>query len=80
MKKLFGINLKDKLTTFAAILGGVCGLILLPPVAVLLPVAIGTYAVAGMALSGTIIGLLTGKNPDGTTKTPAQVTEANAGN
>jgi hypothetical protein len=72
----FSSNLKDTLSTVAAILGTISGLILaLPTQGVILPSWVTTIGAVGATLSITIIGLLTGKLPNGGTK-PVEVVVA----
>lgn len=59
-------NLKDTLSTICGIVFAVCVALLAVPG---LPVIVTQIATGGVAVSGAIIGILTGKNPNGTTKT-----------
>ena len=78
-------NLKDKLTAYAAIAFSTGTAILglpfaissiSPDLAFTLPSVVNTIAVILIAASILITQVLTGKNPDGTTKTTKQVNEA----
>jgi hypothetical protein len=73
-------NLKDTLTTIFGIVLAISGSIVSLSISggVLIPVWLLTSSTIAATLSGTIIGLLTGKNPNGTTKSEAQVVTQNA--
>jgi hypothetical protein len=74
----FSSNIKDTLSTIAAILGIISGLVLaLPTQGVVLPSLITTIAVIAASISVGIIGVLTGKLPNGGTKPVEVVTAAN---
>ena len=63
------LNVKDTLSTVCAVLGTICGAVLvLPTQGVVIPAIITTIATILVVLSGAVIGILTGKNPNGTTK------------
>jgi hypothetical protein len=71
------INLKDKLTTYAALAFGICVAILALPttIAAIAPEAVFTMPAFVNVICGVVIALsiiitqvLTGKNPDGTSK------------
>ena len=73
-------NLKDKLST-------ICGIIFLIGGAIvsvgatggaILPVWLVSGAGVATALSGAVIGILTGKNPDGSTKSIPQIDTQNS--
>lgn len=62
-------NLKDTLSTICAVLLVLSGVVVsLPAQGVILPPIVSTIAIIVGAVSGAIIGVLTGKNPNGTTK------------
>ena len=67
-------NLKDTLTSIAGTVGFVGGLILsIAAAGVVLPAIVVTSAGVAVTASVAVIGYLTGKNPDGTTKTANQI-------
>jgi hypothetical protein len=71
-------NIKDTLSTICGILillGG--ALATINAAALHLPVWVTAAGGAMVAIGTAIIGILTGKNPDGSTKTPIQVNELN---
>ena len=71
-------NVKDKLTNICGIVLLVCGSVLATATAgVALPVAVVTYATVGATVSGSIIAYLTGKNPNGTSKSANVIDELN---
>lgn len=81
-------NLKDKLTTYAAIgfaasvtvLGLPAALAAVSPeITFVLPSIVNVICGIVIAVSIVITQTLTGKNPDGTTKTPQQIEDAKKG-
>jgi hypothetical protein len=71
-------NIKDWLSTICGImilLGG--ALATLNATALHLPVWVTASGGAMVAIGTAIVSILTGKNPDGSTKTPIQVNELN---
>lgn len=67
-------NIKDKLSTVATILASVSGVIIaIQTQGVTVPAWVNTIAVVFGAVSLGITSFLTGKNPDGSAKTPEQV-------
>lgn len=60
-----GLNLKDTLSTICGIVFAICVALVAVPG---LPVIVSQIAAGGMAVSGAIIGIMTGKNPNGSTK------------
>lgn len=58
-------NLKDKISTICGILFAICVALMAVPN---LPILVTQIAAGGMAVSGAVIGILTGKNPNGSTK------------
>lgn len=62
-------NLKDTLTTICGVLGLICGVIVTLPLdgAIITP-TLKTIAGAIASLSIAIIGFMSGKNPNGSTK------------
>jgi uncharacterized membrane protein YfcA len=70
-------NLKDTITTVCGILFAVCGAIIGIQTQVALPEWIITVAVVVGAISAAVTMYLTGKNPDGTKKTPEQAAAIN---
>ena len=78
----FSSNIKDVLSTIAGVLGAIAfvgGTIIASLVqsGVVIPVFLTIIVGAAGAVSVALIGLLNGKNPDGTTKTSTQVVQAN---
>ncbi len=72
-------NLKDRLTTIAGIILALTGTVLtLEKAGVVLPSYVTTTATALGIIAGSVVAYLTGKSPDGTTKTPEQVVNQNA--
>ena len=72
-------NLKDTLSTICAILIAIGGVFAGLNVTVLhLPPWITAVGAIMVTIGSTIIGILTGKNPDGTTKSIAQVDTQNS--
>jgi uncharacterized membrane protein len=62
-------NLKDTLSTICAVLLVLSGVVVsLPAQGVMIPPIVSTIAIIVGALAGAVIGILTGKNPNGTTK------------
>jgi hypothetical protein len=62
-------NLKDTLSTICGVISATCITILaLPSQGVEIPATLKTASTIGLAVSALIIGLLQGKNPDGSTK------------
>lgn len=59
------LNLKDTLSTICGIVFAICVALVAVPG---LPVIVTQIAAGGMAVSGAIIGIMTGKNPNGSTK------------
>ena len=73
-------NLKDILSTILGVLLAIFTAIGGLNIAVLhLPTWITTVAVIGVAICGAIIGVITGKNPNLSSKTPEQVDAQNNG-
>jgi hypothetical protein len=69
-------NLKDRISTICGIILLISGCILTVSTAgVALPVVVTTYATLGASISGGVLAYLTGKNPDGSTKTASQINE-----
>ncbi len=67
-------NLKDKISTVCGIVLLISGCILSVTTAgVALPVVVVTSATLGASISGGLLAYLTGKNPDGSTKTVEQI-------
>lgn len=67
-------NLKDKLSSIATILASVAGVIIaIQTQGIVLPTWLNTVAAVFGATSLGITSFLTGKNPDGSTKTSEQV-------
>ena len=58
-------NLKDKISTICGIVFAICVALMAVPN---LPILVTQIAAGGMAVSGAVIGILTGKNPNGSTK------------
>lgn len=75
----FSSNIKDTITTILGIVFAISGSIVSASVSggVLIPVWLMTIASISATISGTIIAILTGKNPNGTTKSEAQVVTQN---
>lgn len=62
-------NIKDIATTICGIVIALGGTVLaLPTQGVTIPPIVLTVATVAVALAGTIIGLFTGRNPDGSKK------------
>lgn len=62
-------NLKDTLSTICAVLLVLSGVVVaLPAQGVILPPIVSTIAIVVGAVAGAVIGILTGKNPNGSTK------------
>jgi hypothetical protein len=69
-------NLKDKLSNICGIILAICtALVTTTASGISLPTWLITACGILIAISGAIIGVLTGKAPDGSTKTPRQITE-----
>ena len=63
------LNLKDTLSTICGIVSATCITILaLPSQGVEIPSMLKTISTIGLAVSALVIGILQGKNPNGTTK------------
>lgn len=75
----FSSNIKDTLTTIFGIVLAISGSIVSLSISggILIPVWLLTSSTIAATLSGTVIGLLTGKNPNGTTKSDAQIITQN---
>jgi len=72
-------NLKDTLSTIAGVLFAVCtGIVTASASGVTLPSGLVAAAGTLAAISGAVIGFLTGKAPNATSKTPEQVADGNA--
>lgn len=73
-------NLKDKATTVCGILALLCGgVITAQHAGVPIPPIVSAVAISVASVCGGVIAFLTGKNPDGSTKTSDQVDNANQG-
>jgi VIT1/CCC1 family predicted Fe2+/Mn2+ transporter len=73
-------NIKDTLTTVAAVMAALAGAIFgIGAQGVILPAWLNTAAIVLGGLSVAIIGFLSGKLPNGTSKTPEQIEKANEG-
>ena len=59
------LNIKDTISTICGIVFAICVALMAVPG---LPIIVTQIAAGGMAVSGAIIGVMTGKNPNGTTK------------
>jgi len=71
-------NLKDSLTTAAGVLIAIGGLLLsLSTAGIVLPTWCKTLSVALPIIGGAIIGYFSGKNPNGSVKTPEQIAAQN---
>ena len=70
-------NIKDKLTTIVGIVFAIAGSIAAAATQVSLPSWLTAAAGTALAISGGVMAFLTGKNPDGTTKTTDQIVAAN---
>ncbi len=80
MKKLFGENLKDTVSNYCGIGFFLATIVLtISTAGVTLPLMVITGAKATIAVTVLIAMRLTGKNPDGSVKTPEQVSDANNG-
>jgi hypothetical protein len=74
------MNLKDTLSTICGIIFAICTALVTTGVSgVTLPTWLITASGILIAVSGAILGWLTGKNPNATAKTDTQVTNANSG-
>ena len=80
-------NIKDTITTYAAIAMGLCTTIIGLPLAIsatvpgftfVLPSIVNVICGVVMALSIVVTQVLTGKTPSGTTKTDARVIQQNS--
>ena len=69
-------NLKDTLSTICGIIIAICTALL---TLTTIPGWLQTACGIAIALAGAIIGWITGKNPNLSTKTDTQVTNANTG-
>lgn len=73
-------NWKDSLTTILGIIAALCGAIITASQSGLtMPTWLITAAGGVTAVCIALIGWLTGKNPDLTSKTPGQIMKANTG-
>lgn len=71
-------NLKDRLTTIAGLILALSGTeLLIEQNGIVVPSSISITCKALGIISGSVIAFLTGKNPDGSTKTPEQVAAQN---
>lgn len=71
-------NLKDNLTTICGIIAAICSVLITTHIGGLnLPTWLITTCSVLSAISLAIIGFLTGKNPNGTTKTSVQISNDN---
>lgn len=70
-------NLKDTVTTICGILFAVCGAVIGIQTQVSLPAWLITAAVVIGAVCAAVTMYLTGKNPDGSKKTPDQAAAIN---
>lgn len=72
-------NLKDKVSTICGVIFAVCTSIVATAASgvIVLPTWLTATAGTLIAVSGGIIGILTGKNPNGSTKTTEQVVTQN---
>jgi uncharacterized protein YqgC (DUF456 family) len=62
-------NLKNKITNICALIGLICGpVLLLPSQGIVIPSVILTICAVLTIFAGSVIGYFTGKNPDGTKK------------
>jgi len=59
------LNLKDTISTICGVIFAICVALMAVPG---LPVIVTQIAAGGMAVSGAVIGIMTGKNPNGSTK------------
>lgn len=67
-------DLKSKISTICGIILAACGVVLAMPMqGVIIPAQITSVVTIIAAIAGGIIGILTGKNPDLSTKTDAQI-------
>lgn len=72
-------NLKDTLSGVAAVLASISGVILaVQTQGIVVPAWLNTVAVVFGAISLGVTSFLTGKNPNGTTKTESQVEKLNS--
>jgi hypothetical protein len=71
-------NIKDTLTTIAGIIGAIGAAIVAVSSQITLPTWITSTGGISVAISVAVVGYLTGKNPNGTTKSDTQVTNQNA--
>lgn len=72
-------NIKEILSTICAVVIAICGVMAGLNATVLgLPTWVTTVGIIGVAIGTAIIGVLTGRNPNGTTKTPIQVEKLNS--
>jgi hypothetical protein len=71
-------NLKDTFSTIASVMIAMAGVVLaLSQAGLTLPKWLNVLGIVLGVVGGSIIGILTGKNPDGTTKTADQVITQN---
>lgn len=71
-------NLKDKVSTICGIIIALSGSVLtLEKAGIALPAAVTTGSAIAGAVALAILGYLTGKNPDGSAKSPEQVAQQN---
>ena len=72
-------NLKDILSTICGVIIAICGAGtgLIWQLGITLPHWISVVAIALAGVAVIVLGLLQGKNPNGSTKTPTQVNELN---
>ena len=71
-------NIKENLSTIIAILSALCGfLIVISGAGLHFPAWVIIICGSAPSFFTTVIGILTGRNPDGTTKTPRQVDNLN---
>lgn len=62
-------NIKDTISTVCGWVIGICGAILAVTIqGVVIPPIVLTIAASAASIATVILGILTGKNPDGTTK------------
>ncbi len=68
------IDIKSKISTVCGVIILVCGVVLaLPLQGLVIPTGVTSIATIVLSICGGIIGVLTGKNPDGSSKTAEQV-------
>ena len=72
-------NIKDKLTTLCGVIIAVCGVLTgLSQSGIVLSSGVQTGSIIAGSLAGGIIAFFTGKNSDGSTKLPEQLTSNQA--